>query len=66
MLALILILILIAVTIFTALLESFYTPEDLSQMGIHLGYSLTGRSAGRRPANPEPCQENGSRTQSVG
>ena len=66
MLALILILILIAVTVFTALLESFYTPEDLSQMGIHLEYSLTGGSTGMRPANPEPGQEIPTRPQSIG
>jgi len=46
MFALILILILIALTIFTALLESFFTPEDLSKMGIHLGYSLACGSTG--------------------
>jgi len=57
MLVLILILILVAVTVSIALLESFFTPEDLSQMGIHLGYSLTGKSSARRPANPEPGQE---------
>lgn len=62
MIALILIFILIAVTIFTALLESFYTPEDLSRMGIRLEYSPTGRSSDRstdKPTGrrPKPGQE---------
>ena len=61
MLALILILILSAVTIFTALIESFFTPEDLSQMGIHLEYSITGRSTGRHPVESAPGPEKPSR-----
>lgn len=58
MLVLILFLILSTVTIFSALLESFYSPEALGQMGVHLEYSPTGKSTG----NPEPCQEKLSRT----
>lgn len=69
MLALILILILVAVTIFTALLESFFSPEDLSRMGIHLGYPPTGkvvtrsthRHTGSRPAQAETGQESPTR-----
>ena len=61
MLALILIFILTGITIFSALLESFYTPEDLSKMGIRLDYSPTGRSAhssiSRRSARPEASHE---------
>ena len=75
MFALILILILIAVTVFTALLESFFTPDDLSQMGIHLDYSPTGRSNDRstgrstnitpgRLPRPEPGQETPTRPRS--
>ena len=57
MLALIPILILIAVTVFIALLESFFTPEDLSRMGIHLGYSRSNRSSARHPENLAASQE---------
>lgn len=61
MLALILIFILTGITIFSALLESFYTPEDLSKMGIRLDYSpsgrFDGRSTSRRSTPPDARQE---------
>ena len=57
MLVLIPILILIAITVFIALLESFFTPEDLSQMGIHLGYSRSNGSSTSRSENLAATQE---------
>ena len=59
MFALILILLISPVTILTALLESFYTPEDLAQMGVTLHNTATSEPpglarAGSRLGDREP------------